>query len=133
MGHPITLGIDTFHSLCSNLWMIHPSSNCYLPKTGTRHSVPYIVFTALTDCRSSRVIELPRRWTPPDRRRGTTIGALITTKDPAMSRHKIPRVERDVRRADPANRIKTWLVIALCIFTMFAVIFGLIYDKSRWA
>ena len=48
-----------------------------------------------------------------------------------MSRHQIPRVGREVRRADPANRIKTWLVIALCVFTMFAVIFGLIYDKSR--
>lgn len=77
MGHPITLGINTFHSLCSNLWMIHPSSNCYLPKTGIRHSVPYIVFTALTDCRSSRVIELPRRHAPPGRRRGVMIGAPL--------------------------------------------------------
>ncbi|WP_172937538.1 hypothetical protein [Rhodococcus sp. MS16] len=48
-----------------------------------------------------------------------------------MSKHEIPRVEREVRQADPAARLKAWLVIALCIFTVLAVICGLIYDKSR--
>lgn len=52
-------------------------------------------------------------------------------EDPAMSKHEIPRVEREVRHADPAARLKAWLVIALCAFTMVAVICGLIYDKSR--
>ncbi|MDV8066376.1 hypothetical protein R4P64_07655 [Rhodococcus sp. IEGM 1366] len=49
-----------------------------------------------------------------------------------MSKHKTPRIEREVRQADPADRLKTWLVIALCIFTLLAVICGLIYDQSRW-
>ena len=48
-----------------------------------------------------------------------------------MSKHYRPEVDRKVKRADPASRLKTWLVIALCIFTFFAVICGLIYDKSR--
>ena len=48
-----------------------------------------------------------------------------------MSKHHTPKVGREVRRVDPADRLKTWLVLALCIFTVFAAICGLIYDKSR--
>lgn len=48
-----------------------------------------------------------------------------------MPKHQIPKVEPEVRRADPADRLQTWLVIGLCVFTMVAVICGLIYDKSR--
>lgn len=48
-----------------------------------------------------------------------------------MAKHHRAEVKREVRRADPAGRLKTWLVLALCIFTVFAVICGLIYDKSR--
>ena len=48
-----------------------------------------------------------------------------------MAKHYRPEVKREVRRADPPDRLKTWLVIALCIFTVFAVFCGLVYDKSR--
>lgn len=50
-----------------------------------------------------------------------------------MSKHQLPKVGREVRRADPADRLKTWLVITLCIFTILAVALGLIYDESRLA
>ncbi|MDI9918711.1 hypothetical protein [Rhodococcus sp. IEGM 1379] len=48
-----------------------------------------------------------------------------------MSKLQISEADREVRRADPADRLKTRLVIGLCVFTMVAVICGLIYDKSR--
>lgn len=50
-----------------------------------------------------------------------------------MSKHQRQKVKRRVRRVDPVDQLKTRLVIALCIFTVFAVIWGVIYDKGRMA
>ena len=48
-----------------------------------------------------------------------------------MPKHQRRRVKRRVRRVNPVAQFKAWLVIALCVFTVFAVIWGILYDKSR--
>jgi hypothetical protein len=50
-----------------------------------------------------------------------------------MPKHQRHRVKRRVRRVNPVDQLKTGLVIALCIFTVFAVIWGILYDKGRMA
>lgn len=50
-----------------------------------------------------------------------------------MSKHRRPELRRKIRRVDRLDQLKAGLVIALCTFTVFAVICGLLYDKSRLA